>query len=123
MFAARAFGALLLSSAMLAAPAMAQDAAAGGTLFKQRCGACHVVTPGQKGIIAPNLSGLAGRKAASTEFNYSPALKASGLKWDKSTLDKFLTAPMKLVPGTRMVISIPDAKQRADVVAYLSSLK
>jgi cytochrome c len=123
MPAARSFGAFLLSAALLSAPALAQDAAAGGTLFKGRCGACHVVVPGQKGMIAPNLSGVAGRKAGSTAFNYSPALKASGLKWNKPTLDKFLTAPMKLVPGTSMVISVPDAKQRADVVAYLSSLK
>jgi cytochrome c len=74
-------------------------------------------------MLGPNLSRVAGRKAASSEFTYSTALKASGLKWDKPTLDRFLTAPMKAVPGTRMVISIPDAKQRADIVAYLSSLK
>ena len=123
MFAARWIGASLLAGAMVAAPAMAQDAAAGATLFRSRCLACHVVTPGQKGVLAPNLSGVAGRKAGSTTYNYSPALKASGLKWDPATLDSFLTAPMKKVPGTRMVISIPDAKQRADVVAYLSTLK
>lgn len=123
MVPARMLGASLLAVALPAAPVLAQDAAAGGTLFKQRCSACHSVTPGQKAMIAPNLSGLAGRKAASTTFNYSPALKASGLSWDRPALDKFLTGPMKMVPGTRMVISIPDAKQRADVVAYLSSLK
>lgn len=123
MFAARSFGALLLSSALFAAPAMAQDATAGAALFRGRCVACHVVTPGQKGVIAPNLSGIAGRKAGSTTYAYSAALKASGLKWDKPTLDSFLAAPMKKVPGTRMVIAIPDAKQRADVVAYLSTLK
>lgn len=124
MILARSVGAALLTTvALLASPASAQDAAAGGTLFKARCSICHSVTPGQKAAMAPNLSGVAGRKAGSAEFNYSPALKASGLKWDKPTLDKFLTAPMKAVPGTRMVISLPDAKQRADVVAYLSSLK
>ncbi len=114
---------LLLPLLLIAAPASAQNAGAGGALFKQRCQACHSVTPGQKALIAPNLAGVGGRPAATTPFNYSPALKASGLKWDRPTLDRFLAAPMKAVPGTRMVISIADAKQRADVVAYLSGLK
>lgn len=123
MFLTRTAGAVLLSITLSATPALAQDAAAGGAQFKARCGACHSIVPGQKAMLAPNLSGLAGRKAGSTAFTYSPALKASGLSWDKATLDKFLAAPMKAVPGTRMVISVPDAKQRADIVAYLSTLK
>jgi cytochrome c len=105
------------------APAMAQDAAAGGVTFKQRCQACHTVTSGQPATIAPNLAGVAGRKAGSTAFNYSAALKSSGLTWNKATLDTFLAGPGKLVPGTRMLVAIPDPKQRADVVAYLGSLK
>lgn len=107
----------------LAVPAAAQDAGAGATIFRQRCSLCHVVKPGVHGSIAPNLSGVAGRRAASTDFAYSPALKASQLKWDKATLDRFLTAPAKLVPGTRMVFAVPDPKQRADLVAYLLTLK
>lgn len=104
-------------------PAHAQDATAGARLFAQRCQTCHSVNPAQKATIGPNLAGLAGRKAASTSFAYSPALKKSTLTWDSATLDKFLAGPFRLVPGTRMVISIPDSKQRADLVAYLSSLK
>ena len=119
--------ALSLLLAAAAAPALAQDAAAGGAFFKQRCSTCHTVTPGQSpGLapgLAPNLYGVVGRKAASTTFNYSTALKASGLTWDAATLDKFLTSPMKLVPGTRMLIPVADAKQRADLIAYLASLK
>lgn len=114
---------LLAANALaLAAPAQAQDAAAGGTLFKGRCMMCHTIKPGPAGM-GPNLFGVVGRPAASTEFAYSPALKKSGLTWDKATLDKFLTSPGKLVPGTRMVFPIPDNKQRADVIAYLASLK
>ncbi|MFT3966142.1 MAG: c-type cytochrome [Sphingobium sp.] len=123
MSLARMAGAAFLSIALFTSPALAQDAAAGGTQFKARCGACHSVAAGQKALLAPNLSGVAGRKAGSTAFNYSPALKASGLSWDKATLDRFLAGPMKAVPGTRMVISVADAKQRADIVAYLSTLK
>jgi len=111
--------ALSLLFAAAAAPALAQDAAAGAAFFKQRCQSCHTVTPGQ----APNLYGVVGRKAASTTFGYSPALKGSGLTWDAATLDKFLTSPMKLVPGARMLIPVTDPKQRADLIAYLASLK
>lgn len=115
--------ALALAAAAAASPALAQDAAAGAAAFKARCSTCHTVAPGQAPGMAPNLYGVVGRKAASTAFNYSPALKASGLTWDRATLDKFLTSPMKMVPGTRMVISTADPKQRADLIAYLASLK
>ncbi len=99
------------------------DAATGATIFNARCIACHVIGAGQKGLLAPNLRGLVGRKAAVTGFSYSSALKASGLTWTKANLETFLAAPGKMVPGTRMVINIGDAHQRADVIAYLATLK
>lgn len=114
-------------SLAVAAPAMAAgNAATGATLVKQRCQICHVVAKGAKPTpLAPNLSGIAGRKAASTpDFAlYSPALKASGITWNAAKLDTFLAAPAKLVPGTKMVIAVPDAAQRADIVAFLVSNK
>jgi len=106
-----------------AAPAMAQNAEAGAVVFKQRCSTCHTTASGQRHGVGPNLAGLAGRRAASTDFSYSTALRNSGLSWDAATLDRFLAAPSKLVPGTRMLIPIADAKQRADLVAYLGALK
>jgi cytochrome c len=103
-----------------AAPAMAEDANAGGVDFKQRCQTCHTGQPNAPG---PSLKGLIGRKAGSTAFNYSEALKGSGLTWTAANLDKFLTSPFKAVPGTRMLVSTPDAKRRADLIAYLATLK
>jgi len=103
--------------------ASAQDAAKGAVLFKQRCSICHVVEPGKKATLGPNLLGVSGRKAGSQSgFAYSPALKKAPIVWSKATLDTFLTAPNKLVPGTRMVIAVPVAPQRADIVAYLLTL-
>ena len=69
--------------------------------------------------------GVVGRKAASEpEFTkYSPALKASKITWSKKTLNKFLVNPREKVPGTFMPIQIADDKTRADVVAYLATLK
>jgi cytochrome c len=106
--------------AVAAAPALAQDATAGGADFKQRCQTCHT---GQPNSIGPSLAGVVGRKAASTSFNYSAALKTSGLTWTRATLDTFLTSPAKAVPGTRMLVATPDPKQRANLIAYLATLK
>ncbi len=113
-----AAGLLAVASALPAAPAA--PGPDGATLFRQRCAGCHTVVPGARAVIAPNLSGLVGRKAASTSFTYSPALKASKLVWTRANLDRYLTAPNKLVPGTRMVIAVSDAKQRAAILDFLA---
>jgi cytochrome c len=73
----------------------------------------------------PNFLGVVGRKAGSEpDFTlYTPALKASGITWSTKTLDKFLINPAAKVPGTAMPMQTPDDKTRADVVAYLATLK
>jgi cytochrome c len=117
----KAIGIALL--VVTAASADAQDIGAGAATFKQRCSLCHSAVLPPKPGIGPNLATVAGRKAASTDYTYSAALKASGLTWNAATLDRFLSGPGKLVPGTRMMISVSDDKQRADLVAYLETLK
>jgi cytochrome c len=114
---------LVLGMLLLGGTAAMAQAADGGMLFKQRCQMCHVSVAGQPTGIGPNLAGVVGRKAASTGYGYSPALKASGLKWDKATLDKFLSGPGAMVPGTKMPISVSDPAQRAAIIAYLATLK
>lgn len=106
--------------AIAALPAAAADKPDGETVFRQRCQSCHG-TPQRPSPLGPNLTGVVGRKAASTTFAYSPALKASGLTWNRATLDRFLTAPARTVPGTRMVISLTDPAQRAAVLDYLTT--
>jgi len=96
------------------------DPARGEAVFK-RCAVCHAATAQNR--IGPGLAGVVGRPAASvTSYKYSPALTASGLTWDEATLDRFLEAPAKLVPGTRMTIALPKADDRQDVIAYLKTL-
>lgn len=48
-------------------------------------------------------------------------MKGSGLTWDAKTLDEFLAAPTKKVPGTKMPISVSDPAKRAAVIAYLTA--
>jgi cytochrome c len=75
-------------------------------------------------MFGPSLSGLSGRKAGSVPgYAYSPALKASGLTWNATNLDRWLKGPQRLVPGTRMPYpGMPDAKARKAVIGYLLTL-
>ncbi|RJF92956.1 c-type cytochrome [Sphingomonas cavernae] len=114
--------AFLLGSVMLVlgqTSAAAPADGAGMALFKQRCQNCHSLKPGAPAPLGPNLAGVVGRRAGSTDFRYSPALKSSGLVWNPANLDRYLASPTKAVPGTRMVISVPDAKQRGELIRYL----
>lgn len=95
----------------------------GGQAFRQRCQACHSATVAKTSPLGPNLAGVVGRKAAASPFAYSPALKASKLTWTKASLDKYLAAPTKMVPGTRMVVSVPDPAQRAALIDFLTKAK
>jgi cytochrome c len=109
-------------ASLAAGAALAQDAAAGKTAFAQ-CAACHSVD-GTNGL-GPSLKGVVGRKAGSfPSFRYSRAMKNATISWDEKALDAYLTEPQKLVPGNLMPFSgVADAKQRADLIAYLATLK
>jgi len=119
---------LFALAALVATPAVfaAGDAKNGKTVFDAKCGICHSATTAPGGpIMGPNMVGIVGRKAASVEgfALYSPALKNSGITWTTKELDAFLANPGGKVPGTMMVIALPDKKERDDVLAYISSLK
>jgi len=90
----------------------------------KKCQACHVV--GDKGGKAgPPLNGVVGRKAGTVEgFDYSDAMKNSGLTWDEATLNTYLSDwAKKTVPGTKMVFKgLKKEKYRKAVIAYLKTL-
>lgn len=113
-----------LASMLLApGPASAQDVAAGERLFRQRCIACHTVQAGQNRI-GPHLSGVVGRKAGSVQgAPYSQAMRNLDVTWNAAELARYLANPTALVPGTTMAISVPNAAERDNIVAYLQSLK
>jgi cytochrome c2 len=69
--------------------------------------------------------GIVGRKSGIFPgFRYSRALKNAGIIWDEKNLDAYLTDSQKLVPGNVMPFSgVADAKQRADLIAYLNTVK
>ena len=100
----------------------------GEVLFQQTCALCHAdnLGPGNTVIIkqGPSLVDVLGRYAGSgLNFKYTDALARSGLTWDTSTLDRFLTNPTSKVPGTTMMISVVNAADRLDLIAYMATLK
>jgi cytochrome c len=130
MFAIRPFR-LFTLAALLAVPAAYAsdangDAANGKELFMSSgCPACHGVTNEDELKVGPNLVGVVGRKAGTTQSLLGPSenMKKYGVLWSAETLDEFLANPNAKVPGTAMAGVLSDPQQRADVIAYLSTLK
>ena len=121
---------LLALAALLAAPAAYADAngdaANGKELFMASgCPACHGVTKEDNSKVGPNLVGVVGRQAGTTQSLLGPSenLKKYGVIWNADTLDEFLANPDAKVPGTPMSAALADPQQRADVIAYLTTLK
>jgi cytochrome c len=101
--------------------AFAADAAHGEEIYNSRCIACHSPDANRVG---PKHRGVVGRTAGTVpDFNYSKAVKSSGVVWSEETLDKWLTNPQAFIPGQRMNFKVADPADRADLIAYLKTLK
>ena len=114
-------------SALLMLPTFARaagDAAAGIDVFATQCAECHSMKDG-KHKKGPSLFAGVGRKAGTVAgFAYSDAMKASGITWTPEQLDAYISLPKKAVPGGIMKFDgLPDAKARADLIAYLATVK
>lgn len=100
------------------------DAKNGEKLYQSRCTACHSV---EVSIVGPLHKGVFGRKIGSVpEFDYSKGLKKLGQDkkvWNEKTLDAWLANPEKFSPGQTMALATSEAKDRADLIAYLKTLK
>ncbi len=121
LLAAWCLGAAAQSAGRNPATPVPGDALRGKTLYESRCGACHSVDAHRVG---PAHRGLLGRRVGSApDYAYSPALAASRLHWTPQTLNAWLTNPEDLVPGQRMGFRVDDATDRADLIAWLATLK
>ena len=90
-------------------------------LYETRCVACHSLDENRAG---PAHRGVYGRRAGLARgYDYSPALKSSGIVWNDRTLNRWLADPEKLVHGQKMGFSVPAAQDRADLVEYLKRQK
>ncbi|MDB5917031.1 MAG: cytochrome c family protein [Massilia sp.] len=117
----------VLSAVVLAivGSAGAADIDAGKSTFEHRCASCHAIGPSARGGFAPQLTGIVGRRAAATaDFKYSQAMKASGIVWTEKNLARFINAPGDVVPGTSMRFwGMGNEQQVANLVAYLRTFK
>ena len=117
MTAARGLLAAMALVAAASAATAAPDVLRGEQIYV-RCMACHALASDRVG---PRHCGLLGRRAGSVPgFDYSPAMKNSKLVWVEKTLDLFIKAPTRFVPGTAMTYDgVADARERQDLIAYL----
>jgi cytochrome c len=113
----------LVVAATLTAPALAAPVAKPAAFAI--CGVCHKVDKGAPNGIGPNLYGVGGTKAgALAGYAFSPAMKNSGITWTKPKLIEFISAPQKVVPGTKMTFAgLKDPKAADAVATYVMSLK
>jgi cytochrome c len=115
---------LLIAAAAFGARAETAAAADGADVFNNNCAVCHSTDPGTNKL-GPSLAGVVGRKSASLgDYSYSPAMTKANLTWDKATLDKYLTDPQAMVPGTKMLFpGVKDAGDRKALIDYLATLQ
>lgn len=116
-------GAVVAVIVGLATQASAQsgDATRGQRVFNQQCRACHTLEKDGAQPAGPNLHGVFGRKAGTAPgYEFSEAMKKSGIVWDEATMAEYNRDPKAKVPGTKMVFNgVKNAGQLADLVAYL----
>jgi len=100
------------------------DAVAGRAIFQRTCQNCHSPDIGINKV-GPSLWNVVGRQPASVpDFVYSDAMKSNKSIWSASSLDAYLADPRGDVHGVKMFFrGLPEAKDRADVIAYLQTLK
>ncbi|TVT83461.1 c-type cytochrome [Pseudomonas sp. H3(2019)] len=118
--------ALILNTGIFSTPTEAAgNAEAGGKLFNRICGGCHQVGDSARGSFGPQLNGIFGRPAGSTtDYQYSTAMKSSGVVWTRETLAAYIEAPKKVVPGTRMIFwGISDPEKIENLLAYLQTFQ
>ena len=116
--------AVLLLPAALGAAGGGKGEARRGEAAYQKCYSCHALEPGGDKLEGPNLHRIIGRRiAAERGFAYSPALRALAARrsrWSEGLLDRFIAEPEAVAPRTSMNFhGIEDARERADLIAYL----
>ncbi len=114
--------AFVIAAAFLSSAAFAAGDPKHGEEVFNRCAMCHNANKGGGNGMGPNLFGVVGRKAAAVpDFYYSPALKNSKIVWTEANLDKWLSGPDAMVPGTKMFFAgIKNDKEVDNLWAYVS---
>ena len=106
--------------AIAAIAASPKDADRGRDAFEKRCTGCHAL---DKIKVGPPLRGIFGRNAGKDpQFAYSDAVRNTPVKWDESTLDRWLTDTDSVIPDNDMAFRLNNPADRASIIAYLRQL-
>jgi cytochrome c len=114
----------LLAAAFGARPALATDTDPGAAQFLKSCGTCHTADPKAPPRQGPNLHKVVGRPAGTMNgFKYSPAFvkAAPGITWTADMIDKWITDPQQVIPGTVMLYHQSDPDKRQLIISYLKT--
>lgn len=127
LLATAAIATAIAASTLAPVAAHAENAQNGATLFR-KCRACHDVGPNAVNKVGPALNGVYGRLAGSQPgFNYSDAMRTAGskrLEWNDESLNGYLEAPSTYLPKNKMAFKgVPSEAERADLIAFLKTLK
>lgn len=117
---------LILNTALFSAWASAAgDAEAGGKLFAKTCGGCHSIGENARNGFGPQLNGVIGQLAGTVPgYQFSDAMKNSGVVWTRENLAAYIEAPKKVVSGTRMIFwGISDPEKIANLLAYIETFQ
>lgn len=108
---------------MMQSPAPPAPGAGGAAIFRSQCAPCHSLQAGSSGLPGPNLHAVFGRKAGTTPgFNYSAAMRNSGVIWNERTLDQFIAAPQTFIPSDVMPFpGLADKTARQRLIGYLKA--
>lgn len=95
--------------------------ARGQALYQAWCTRCHAldshgIGPAHRGVFGR----LAGRAPG---YEYSTGLKRANFRWNARTLDRWLADPDAFVTWQQMEFRVPEAGDRADLIAYLRTLR
>jgi cytochrome c len=110
---------------------MAADAEKGKAAFTAKCALCHQIGPNAQNLVGPQLNGITGRNAAGVAdyAMYSAGMKKlgeEGFTWTDEHLDKWIADPKAMIADSPMALAfpgVPDAAERADIIAYLKTVK
>jgi cytochrome c len=123
-----AYGLAAVALLAISGPALAEGDAAKGKAAFAKCAICHQVGPGAATLVGPELNGIVERKAGSVaDYPYSAGMKklaGEGFTWTEENLDKWIADPKAMLPDSPMAQlfqGIPDAQERADIIAYLKT--
>jgi len=106
--------------ATLALGASGKNVDRGRDAFEKRCAGCHAL---DKIKVGPPLRGVYGRNAGKDpQFAYSDAMKKTSVRWDESTLDRWLTDTDSVIPDNDMAFRLNDPADRANIIAFLKQL-